>query len=131
MGKRILSVIAGIVTGVVTVFIFDTISQKLFPFSAEGVDFKNPEAIKEFMSHTPMGFKIAMYLGWILSAFLAAFVASKISSENWKQSSIIIGSVLMFGAILNLISIPHPVWMWSAILLYIPMAFLGGKFASK
>jgi len=131
MGRRILSVIAGIVTGLLTVFIFDMISQKLFPFSTEGIDFKNPEALKEFMSRTPAGFKLTMYLGWILSAFLAAFVASKINKQNWKQSSIIIGSVLMVGAILNLVGIPHPMWMWSAILFYIPMAYLGGKLASK
>jgi predicted ferric reductase len=131
MGKRVLSVIAGIVTGIITVFIFDSISQKLFPFSTEGIDFKNPEAIKEFMSRTPVGFKLAMYFGWILSSFLGAFVASKINKQNWKRNSIITGSILMVGAILNLVMIPHPLWMWSAALLYIPMALLGGKLASK
>jgi predicted ferric reductase len=131
MGRRILAVIAGIVTGVVTVFIFDSVLQVLYPFPTEGIDFKNPEAIKGLISRTPIGFKLGMYLGWILSAILGAFVTSKIDKQNWKRSSIIIGGVLMVGAILNLVNIPHPVWMWSAVVFYIPMALLGGKLASK
>ncbi len=131
MLKRILSVIAGIATGFVVVFIGDSITHIINPPPA-GLNFEDKNAINHYAASIPTYVLVLMLFFWILSSFLGGLVAAKINPDRWKVSSSITGALLMIAAILNMLLIPHPIWMMIAsVILYIPAAYLGGKLVAK
>jgi hypothetical protein len=130
MFKRIFSVFVGLVTGIIIVMIGDASIHILFP-NPEGINLNHKEAIESFMKSVPTSILIIMLSFWILSSFLGGYVAGKINKTEWKISAIITGSALMIVAILNMLTIPHPMWMvLLSVILYIPASYIGGKLAS-
>ena len=125
-----MAVIAGVLTGILLVFIGDGASHSLFPPPA-GINFHKREEFIKYISAIPAQAFILMLAFWLLAAFFGGFVSSKINNANWRRSSIITGIILLAATVLNLFMIPHPLWMViSAVALTIPAAWLGGKLAS-
>ncbi|MGZ3921615.1 MAG: hypothetical protein ACXVNO_03530 [Bacteroidia bacterium] len=130
MGRKILSVIAGVLTGILLIFVGEGASHSFFP-PPQNIDFHNKEAFTAYVTSIPPQVFTLILAFWLLAAFFAGFVSSKINKANWKRSSIITGTILLAGTILNLFMIPHPIWIIiSAVLLTIPAAYFGGKLAS-
>ena len=89
MLKRILGVVAGVLTGFLVVGGSDHFSHKIFPVPT-GVESGSYELMEDYISAIPMGAFIVMLIGHILAVVLAAAVA-------------------------NLILVPfHPVWFMTA-----------------
>jgi len=130
MARRILSVIAGIAVGVIIVMVGDAATHFLFPPPPD-LNIENKEQMIVFVKSIPNSVFLIMFSFWILSSFTGGFVAGKINKAGWKRSSIVTGTILMAAAIINIVLLPHPVWMIiGVIILYIPAAWLGGKLAS-
>ena len=127
MRKRILSVMAGVLAGFITVSIGDAITQQLYP--ANGLNYQDKEALKNFISHLPTTCFVIMLGFWCLSSFIGGLVAGKVNPDSWMRSSILTGLVLLAASVGNMVMIPyHPIWMMvSCVILYIPLAYLGGK----
>jgi sorbitol-specific phosphotransferase system component IIBC len=131
MFRNFLAVLVGLVAATAIVFGADQISHLLHP-PPQNLSFSNREAIEIYMLSVPFPAFLPMFSGWIFSSFLGAFVAAKISLHRKMVPGLITGGILFIGAMVNLFSIPHPMWMMvGAILLYMPAAFLGGKLGSK
>lgn len=131
MIKRPLSVIAGIVTGFIVVGISDKFSEVLYPAAAV-VNYKDKKALEVFIAGLPFMKLFIMFCGWILSSFAGGLVTVLIETENSRKRVILVGALLMTGAIMNMLYIPHPVWMTvGSIVLYIPAAIMGGLVAGK
>lgn len=130
MLKRILSIILGSITGVIIVMIGDALTHYIYPLP-EGLDYSNKEILIEIMSYIPNTALIIMLAFWLISSFFGGFVAAKINPQSWKFSAIITSSILLGAASLNMFMLPHPLWMVvSAVILYIPSGYLGGKLAA-
>jgi hypothetical protein len=124
--KRILSVIAGVVVGFITVFIGDATSNALHPWPMN-LDYHNRDVLREYMNTIPGYILVIMMIFWLGSAFLGGMLAARINRADWKRTAMITGAILMAAALSNLVMIPHPTWMWIAALAgYIPAALLGG-----
>ena len=81
MLKRILAVVAGLVTGVIVVMVGDMTTHILFPIP-EGIDLSKKEAIAQLMAMIPTTALVIMLFFWLLSSFLGAFVATKINKPG-------------------------------------------------
>ena len=83
--------------------------------------------MRVFIESIPMYVLVLLIIFWLASSFLGAMLASRINRSNWKNVSIITGSILLATTILNMAMLPHPAWMWITVLAgYIPAALLGG-----
>ncbi|MBA3665206.1 MAG: hypothetical protein H0W61_13485 [Bacteroidetes bacterium] len=128
--KRIGAVLAGVLTAWLIVFIGDTVTHLFFP-PPENIDFHDQEALKIFAESIPWQSFVIMMLFWLLAAFAGGFVSAKINKPSWKRASIVTGSILLAGTILNLILIPHPLWLIAtSLILIVPSAYMGGKTAT-
>jgi len=131
MKKEILSVLAGVITGIIVVMAGDFIAHSVFT-TPETIDYNDKEALKVMMANIPVAMYAMMLAFWCLSSFLGGLVAGKINPGAWKRSSLITGVMLMAAAITNLIMLPHPMWMVVAtVLLYLPCAYAGGSMANR
>lgn len=125
--KNIVPVIIGVIVGFTIVFIGDSVTHRLYP-PPPGINFMERDALDEYVASIPMYILIIMFLFWMLSSFLGGMIAARMNRADWKNKSIITGSILLAATLLNLIMIPHPLWMLiGSLVLYIPIAFAGGS----
>jgi hypothetical protein len=131
MLRRIISVVIGVIIGIVIIFIGDSVCMRLHspPPGLNPMDLVNFNA---YVNSIPSYVMAIMFFFWMLSTFLGGMVAALINQPGWKNSALITGSILLAASILNMINISHPMWMVvAAVIFYIPMAYLGALIVSK
>ena len=124
--KKVFAIVTGVVAGFAIVFIGDATTHALSPVP-NGLDYTNRDEMRAYIESIPMYVLVIMVVFWLASSFLGAMLAARIYRFEWKRTALITGGILMAAAILNLAMIPHPGWMWIAVIAgYIPAALLGG-----
>ena len=130
MLNRILAIVVGIITGFLIVTFGDLIVHQ-FIVVPVGLNILDKKTMTDFIATIPIPYLIIMVGYWLLSSCLGAMVASVINRKGWRNTSLIVGAILMIGAISNMLLIPHPTWMLVVSAIgYLPFALLGGKITS-
>lgn len=129
MGKRILAVLAGLITGMIVIGLVEYISHQIYPPPAD-FDYTNKEALAELMKNIPVGALIIVIIAWAAGSFAGGFVASKIGREKGITLGLIVGAILMLAGIINMLMIPHPIAFWiGGLTVYLPFSYWGAKTA--
>jgi hypothetical protein len=124
--KKVFSIVAGVITGFAIVFIGDATSHAMNP-PPLGLNYMDKNVMMDYVAKIPTYVLVIMVIFWLASSFLGGLVSALIQKTEWKRNSLTTGAILMAAAILNLIMITHPVWMWITVLAgYLPAALLGG-----
>lgn len=108
MLRNIGGIVAGIAVGIVVIGLIESLGHMIFP-PPDGVDLKNPEALKSIMGEIPLGAKIAVLVAWGLGVFAGGAVARLIARA--KYAALYVGLFLLAGAAYTMTQIPHPLWM--------------------
>ncbi len=131
MKKSILAVVAGLVAGWIITFVGELLSHSVYPPPTD-IDFTDAEAMKAFIANLPTGAFLILLVVWALSAFGGGFIAGKIAPDRWQRVALITGVILLTGFVVNMVMIPQPMWVnIIGLLLYLPMAYVGGKLAAN
>lgn len=131
MLRSIGAVVAGIVAGSIMVALVESLGHAAFPLP-EGLqaDLNNPAAIKKLMDSVPLGSKVAVLVAWASGALVSGMVAMAISGK--RTSARATGIFMLVAVILNLMMIPHPLWMMAGgILLPVPASLAGARLVQK
>jgi MFS family permease len=129
--NRVLPVIAGLATGWLVIFVLEAVNHQIYPPPTE-LDFTDKAALTQFMETLPTMAFVLLLISWMIGAFVAGMVGAKVKQQNSRNTTIIIGVILAMGSIINMIMIPHPVWlMILASVGYVPFAYFGGKLVSE
>lgn len=115
--RLILGIIIGIAAGVGLVMLGDMLNHRFFPPPPE-VQITNPEAIRDYMQTAPVLSLLGLPVTWTIAAFVASFAAAKIGARRW--AGWVAGGVLIAATGLNLVMIPHPLWMLIAAIVFVP-----------
>ncbi len=127
MGRKILAVLAGIISSFVLVFLIDAIGHVVYPFPAD-LDFNNAEQMSAYVQMMPAGAHLLVLAAWIISTFVGSFITWMIAKEKPMMLASIIGILMMVASVITLVMIPHPAWFSiSAVIGIILAAFLAGK----
>jgi len=102
--------IAGVVAGGLTVAVLEMASHAIWPPPAD-LDLSDPQAIAQVMATAPLGVFIALLVAWALGAAVGSGVAAVIAT--WRRVLIagMAGGMTLVGAAVNLVAIPHPLWV--------------------
>lgn len=129
--KNISGIIAGLIAGFIVVFLVENAGHSFYP-AAENIEFGDKEALKKMIDNLPAGALLVVIFAYACGSFAAGLVCALISSKNKKENSIITGMILLILGLINLFTVPHPVWFWVLnIIVYLPFAYLGGKLGEK
>ncbi|HMQ02758.1 MAG TPA: hypothetical protein PKD26_02475 [Pyrinomonadaceae bacterium] len=131
MVRNILGLIAGYVVG--SIVNFALIMVNMTALAPAGADFSTPEGVNAAMaSLQPINFAV-VFLAHALGTLAGAFTASMIAVSHKMLISMIIGCLFLIGGIYAAYAIEAPMWFEATDLLlaYIPMAWLGAKFAGS
>jgi hypothetical protein len=130
--RNILAVLAGILLGSVVNMGLIQISGAIIP-PPEGLDMTTPEGIKAAMPLLEPKHFIFPFLAHALGTLVGAFIAAKLGASNKMILALIIGAIFLSGGIAASLMIPAPTWYVALdlVMAYLPMAYLGGKFAGN
>ena len=131
MIRSILSVIVGILAGVVTILVLEMAGHFFYPPPA-GLDPQNVEAFKEFVAAAPMGMLASVLIAWAGGAFVGGLVAALLSERRRGLHGLAVGAVQTALAVAQLTMIPHPLWfMVVGVTMFLPLAGLGGLLVGR
>lgn len=127
MLRTILAIIAGLIVAVVFMFGWEAIGFLFFP-PPDGISLNNEADLARLVAMSSTGKKLWVVAGWLMASFIGAWVAARISTRHRTLAALAIGLLIVFGALMNALAIPHPLWMNAAgVLLPIPMAWLASR----
>ena len=130
--RNILAVIVGLVICMLVNGGIIALSAAVIPLP-EGM---NPNDLESFKSHAhllqPKHFMMP-FLAHAFGSLIGALMAALIAASRKMTFALVIGVVHLLGGIAAAFMIPAPVWFIALdlIVAYLPMAYLGGKFASR
>jgi hypothetical protein len=125
MNNPIVRMVAGIVAGALVAMAvivgFESLNLLLHPLPP-GIDLSDPAAMKAFAAAAPAGALLVVLAGYVAGTFAGVFVAAKVSRS--AIAGAVVALLLVAGGIVNMLTIPHPVWFWAASLVaYVVMAW--------
>jgi hypothetical protein len=82
------------------------------------------DAIAAAMHDMPVGALLCVVAAWTLGAALGVFAACRVSGANFVPLSIAVAVLSVAFVSINLVAIPHPLWMVAAGVLLPPAAAL-------
>jgi hypothetical protein len=122
--RNILAGLLGLIFGVFFIGLTEMAGSSLFPADI-------PAPVKRadwdtWLEHVPFMAKLFVILAYAVGGFLAGIVATFLQGRKSYRPALAAACVLQLFAWFNMMSFPHPLWMWaSGTLIIIPMAMLG------
>jgi hypothetical protein len=131
MIRSIVAVICGLFAGGVFNMAVILVSWVIYR-PPEGADMSNPEAMKTYMDSLPLAGFLLVLVAHAGGALVGGFVASLIVGRSVVVLGAIVGGFFLVGGVINLYSIPRPIWFAIVdVVLYVPCGLLGAKLAPR
>ncbi len=124
MGRTILGIIAGIVAAFGMIWLTDTIGHSFYPVPSD-VSVQNFEQMGAYINSMPAGAMAFVVGAWFAGALIGGIVATLASRRRW--TAWVIAAVVVLASLLNVLMIPHPIWMQIGAVV---APLLGGLFAA-
>jgi len=131
MGRMILAVVVALIVAFAIITIVEMLGATVvLPPSTEVL--KDPAAIRQYMMNMPPMAYAMVVIGWIVGAFAAGFIVTKMSRRESPGLTlpILVGVLMTIGAIINFVMLPHPTWfVIVGLLVFIPFTLIGHRLA--
>lgn len=130
MVRNILTVVCAFILGGIAVFSFEALGHVTYPLP-DDLDTTNYEQLAAYVKAAPAGALAFVLLAQSAGSIVGGAVCGFFGRSNSTLLSIVYGVLALGMASLNLILIPHPLWMIVASLaLPIPLSVIAGKLVS-
>jgi len=127
--KNSITVILGLVAGVIAISAGHLLSNQILP-PPEGMDVSNMESFVANADKLTTGHWLLALLSHALGPLVSGFVAGKFLASQHTKILYGTGIVWMILGVINLMTLPHPMWFKIVdLLMYLPMTFLSAKLA--
>ena len=130
--KNTLAIVIGLLVGSSVNMALVQTGYQTFPLPGNP-DVSDMEQLKKAMSQATSKHYLFPFLAHALGTLVGAFLAAKLAATRPMTFAYAIGGFFLLGGIIVAFMIPGPVWFIALdwVLAYIPMAFVGGRLASK
>ena len=109
MIRKLAAAVVGLIVAMLTIQLVQTIGHLVYPPPTD-FEFGEPEEVRAFMSKLPIGSILFVGAAWAAGTFLGTLAGAVISRSRPLPYAIVVGGIVMAGAITMLIIIPHPWW---------------------
>lgn len=131
MGRLLLALLVGVIVNVLVVFGVESLGALLHPLPP-GLDPMDTNQMRDYLASggVPITSMLLVLFAYAVGAFGGGFVATKLAPNRGLMPALVIGQISLVLIIINLVQLPHPIWMIVASLLVpLPSAWYGGKTA--
>ena len=118
--RSALVLLAGVVVAVIVVTIGDTVAGRIYslPPGVSG----DPESLRQAVAALPTAAFLLLLAGWVLAGAAGSYVAARIATHDRVIHGTIFTLFVLVATVGNLAAIPHPTWLWPAVIILIPAA---------
>jgi len=113
--------LAGVVAAVIVVSLGDKVAGSFYSLPP-GIDRSNPESMRQAVAGLPTAAFLLLLAGWILAAAVGSYVAARTATHDRVIHGMIVTLFVLVATVGNLAAIPHPTWLWPAVIILIPAA---------
>jgi hypothetical protein len=126
--RIVLSLVFGVAAAMLIVTAVEWADAVLYPLprDIDAIDSADPATLAMVVANMPLPAKIIVVAGWLFGALGGAWLALRISDRRWTGWVIV--AVVIAGGVVNILSLPHPVWMQACAVL---MPIVGGVIAVR
>lgn len=125
--NRIFSILTGLVAGAIVIGLLEMVNHTMYPLP-DGLDAANRDVFKDYIMTLPLTAFLFLLVAHGVGAMVGGFVASKMAQVQKRGAAMFVGFILVLAGVLNLLSVPHPLWFSIAdVLIYTPMALVGNE----
>ena len=131
MNRKISAVVLGVVTAVVLIIAIEALGHAVYP-PPDDLDTSNIEALQAYVMNAPLAALLFVMAGWLIATLVGGLLACFIARETPLVHAAIVGGLVLLGTIINLLSIPHPLWFSiTSVLAIIATIFITGRLGSS
>lgn len=128
----IVAVIVGTLIGGMANYLIGMLNVMLFPLPdgmtySDMFDADAQETLVVWISSLPQSAFILVLVAHLIQAFIGGFVAALIAKRNMMCVAMVVGVLTLIAGIINILSIPTPVWLWIEMPLYLLVAWWAAK----
>ena len=123
--RRLLSVIGAVILAALLVNTMDAVREHLFPLP-EGTNASDSASMKQAFMAQPAPAFLLILIGWTAGAGIGAYAACQFNGRTARWPGIAVGAIVLGGAVLTMIGLPHPTWLWVAAVPLVPGAGIVG-----
>ena len=130
------AVIVGTLIGGMANFGIGMLNVVFFP-APEGTTFQelikpeNRDALIDWLGSLPQSAFILPIVAHLSQAFIGGFVAALIAKRNMMCVAMVVGALTLVGGVINILSIPTPMWLWIEMPLYLVVAWWAAKLVMR
>ncbi|MEX2181540.1 MAG: hypothetical protein WD771_05820 [Gemmatimonadaceae bacterium] len=125
--RVVLAVLAGVLFGGLVVAGVEA-ANGLIHAMPEGLDRSDPGAMRAFVAGLPALAFVLLLVGWLLGTFLGGALAVRMAGQRPALVAGIVGGVILAATVMNLVMLPHPIWVVIGAVVGIPAAaWLAGR----
>ncbi len=130
MIRNIGAVLAGLLVGSVVNMAFILLNTMvLFPMPA-GSSMNDPAQMQTYIAGLPAAAFLVVLLAHLGQSFVGGWVAARLGSRP-VPLALVVGVFSLVAGVINLLSLPGPVWMWVEVPLYLVVAWLAGRLEER
>lgn len=108
MARIIGGIVAGLAIGLFSIWAIEMIGHLIYPLPAE-LNIRDPEQIETLIRTMPFGAQAFVVAAWFGGALIGSALAMRIAGRAW--AAWLVAGVVAAAGIINILFIPHPVWM--------------------
>lgn len=130
--RNVLAVLVGLIVGGAVNMGLIMISGSVIP-PPEGADVTSMAGLKASLHLFEPRHFIFPFLAHALGTLVGAFLAALVAGSKPLSMAMVVGVLFLAGGAANAVMLPAPMWFngFDLVLAYIPMAWLGAKFAVR
>jgi hypothetical protein len=113
--------LAGVVAGGVVVGVVEAIGHTVHA-PATPADLSTPEAMAAFVRTLPLGAFLFVLAAYVAGTVAGGLMATLVARRYAARFAWVVGSLILLGAIVNFVAIPHPAWFTVVTLVAVPVA---------
>jgi hypothetical protein len=131
MIRSIAAVLAALVAAVVVITVVQSIGHFIYPPPPD-IDAATPDGMAAIIAQAPVPALLFVVLAYICGAVTGGAVVAKVGAGPPMTRALVVGAVLTFAGLLNVLTLPHPIWLAVlAVGVHLPSAWLGARLASS
>ena len=126
VGKRNFGVTIGIVTGIIANMLVLQIGMMVYPAPTD-LDTNDVEAMTEFIATMPLGQLLFIYTAHIAQAGVGSLAGCLSNRQTAARTGMLVGGITAIFCMMNLMTLPHPMWFWSELPLALGLGWMIGN----
>lgn len=119
--RRILGAVTGIVTAMAVILLVESVGHSVSG-GPTMPDVNNAEAVAAYAASLPIGSLLSVLIAWVGGTAAGVVAGSLIAPGRSFFIAILVGALVLLGAIMQVLQFPHPMWLVVSSMIGIPTA---------